>query len=204
MLEYWRKFCLWVFSVSLLPSQNQLILFLLLSCRELFYSTCKQQLRDLKFDLSHMDSKTLAKLFALIAQVENGDYSPDSLPNYSSFFPCEKWSADFEQSVESAHLELERMSADKARIEILHILSDRLEYGVETFYVNSATAKNTSLILICRYDGLRIYKRETMASKKKAAKGKKLEENSESEVVFKDLVVVEKKPVKSQAQLLQL
>eukprot|EP00795_Rhopilema_esculentum_P005411 gene5411-577_t len=171
--------------------------------RDLFYFTCRQQLRDVKYDFTNVDSKTFAKLFSLIAQVEHGEYNPNCLPEYSSFFPCEKWCADFQQLVESSHLELEKITADEAKIEILHILSNRLEYGVETFHVNSATAKNTSLVLLCRHDGLRIYRKEA-AGKKKTHKKKSEDEGNDSEVVLKENTVVDKKQPKSQVQLLQL
>ena len=166
--------------------------------RDLLYLTCRQQLKELKFDFTYLDTKVLAKLFALIAQVEHGEYNPDRLPNYSSFFPCETWSPDFEQLIESTHLSLERKTADQARIEVLHILSDRLEYGVESFHVTSATAKNTSLILVCRHDGLRIYRKE---QGKETKMQKKNGEDRDSEVVFKE--VSERKCLgKTQCQLL--
>ena len=169
--------------------------------RDLFYLTCRQQLKEHKFDFTYLDIKTLAKLFALIAQVECGDYDPDALPNYSSFFPCETWSADFEQLVESSHLSLEKLTTNQAKIDVLHILADRLEYGVESFHVNSATAKNTSLILVCRYDGLRIYRKDQKDKKNGGKAPKSPGDNGESEVVFKE--ITEKKPgPKIQSQIL--
>lgn len=163
--------------------------------------TCRQHLKDLKFDLTYWDSKILAKLLALIAQIEHGDYNPDCLPNYSSFFQCETWSSEFEHLVETTHLSLERSSADQARIEVLHILADRLEYGVESFHVTSATAKNTNLVLVCRYDGLRIYRKEQSNKSKPNKTPKNNGDNSASEIVFKE--ETEKKPTgKMQSQVL--
>ena len=146
----------------------------------------------------------MAKIFALIAQVEFGDYDAESLPEYSKFFPCESWSVDFQQHVESIHLSLEKTTTDQAKIDLLHILSERLEYGVESFQVNSATAKNTSLILICRYDGLRIYRKEQKDRTKVEKAQVKGKDIGESEVVFRE-VAEKKNGGKSQSQaLLQL
>ena len=147
----------------------------------------------------------LAKLFSFIAQADYGDYDPDSLPDYSKFFPCESWSADFQQHVESLHLALEKTTAEQAKIDVLHILADRLEYGVESFHVNSATAKNTGLILVCRYDGLRIYRKEQKCKTKIDKPQNKANANGESEVVFKEVVGDEKSGGKAHSQsLLQL
>jgi len=156
--------------------------------RDLFYHSCRLQLKNQKFDFTHLDSECLAKIFASIAQAECGDYDPESLPDYSTFFPCETWGADFQQQVESLHMSFEKKTAEQAKIDVLHILAERLEYGVESFHVNSATARNTRLILVCRYDGLRIYRKEQSKIEKPQRKSN---ENGESEVILKE--VAEKK-----------
>ncbi len=149
-----------------------------------------------------MDDETLAKLYSYVAQAETGEYSPESVPDYSALFPCGKWNTELEQSIESFHLDLDRMPQEESRIQVLHILSNVLEYGVETFHVNSATAKNTKLRLVCRSDGLRIYRDDTSLKKKKKTGEKQKEGSRESEVVFIDKCteVSEKK----ESQLIQL
>eukprot|EP00794_Sanderia_malayensis_P012949 gene12949-14281_t len=161
--------------------------------RNMFYLSCREDLIKSKYNLSKLDDQALAKLYSYVAQIENGEYNPEALTDYSKLFPCRKWSSEFEHSIESAHLDLEGMTADEARVQVLHTLSNLLEYGVETFNVNSATARNTKLILVCRFDGLRIFKEETtpparVGGKKKSKYEDKVKENNdpENEVVFLD------------------
>ena len=173
----------------------------------MFYLAVRKQLSEGTYDLHSLDIKELARLYALTGHIEFGQFIPDSLPEYSTFFPCyEHWSDELERLVEEAHIDLGSMSSPQAKVEVLHILSARPEYGVETFNVYSASGKNIPIILSVRQDGLRVYKTDDMKDHDKAKNLKKKNRKSNQnnlEVVLTERGNKEKPPTKD-SNLLQL
>ncbi|XP_057312348.1 E3 ubiquitin-protein ligase MYLIP-like [Hydractinia symbiolongicarpus] len=127
--------------------------------RDLYYSTLLNHIHNGKIDISKnkICNDIFAKLIALIAQVDYGDFNADSLPDYSTIIPSDvAWSREFQQLVETNHLKLDMMTTSEAKIEFLKLLGEFTDYGVEFFQVQSVSDKPQELTLGVRHDGLRI------------------------------------------------
>lgn len=125
----------------------------------MYYSTLLNHIHNGKIDISKnkICNDIFAKLIALIAQVDYGDFNADSLPDYSTIIPSDvAWSREFQQLVETNHLKLDMMTTSEAKIEFLKLLGEFTDYGVEFFQVQSVSDKPQELTLGVRHDGLRI------------------------------------------------
>lgn len=85
-----------------------------------------------------LQTRTIARICALIAQVETGDFSQDGVSKYSTYVPmslCRLYArtSDLHKDATSEHLKLVRTNSSEAKIELLHLLSNVPGYGVEVF-----------------------------------------------------------------------
>ena len=124
--------------------------------------TLKRYIAEGKLDLSMLQTRTVARICAHIAQIECGDFSQDGLSRYSTYVPlslCRLYarSSDLSKDCASEHLKLAGTNISEAKIELLHILSNVPGYGVEIFRGKVLEDKDVKRLEISvGNDGLRV------------------------------------------------
>jgi len=126
--------------------------------RDLYYATLVQHIENKKIDIFKISLLDLAKIIALKAQIEFGDFNAEALPDYSQLISTQRaWSQEIQELVETEHLKLDMITSSEAKIEFIKMASECPDYGIESFKVQSACEKLDDLCLNVRHDGLRIY-----------------------------------------------
>jgi len=131
--------------------------------RHQFYLTLKSYIASGKLDLSNSQTKTIARICALTAQIETGDFIPEKPPQFSSYIPKSLYvhyskTSDLQKDAAAEHTQLIHTSANEAKVEYLHLLSNVHGYGVDIFKGKMTREKNTKKVEICvGNDGVKVY-----------------------------------------------
>lgn len=129
--------------------------------RDLYYASIIQQILSKKIDINKVNDEDYTKLVALKAQIQNGGFNSEYVPDYSTLLPTTReWSRSLEEKVETEHLNLDTTTASEGKIEFIKIVSTFSDYGVETFNVQSLCETGDKMTLYVCQDGLRVYKRQ--------------------------------------------
>lgn len=107
--------------------------------RHQYYLTLKNFISEGKLDLSSLQVKTIARLCALISQIECGNFSQERVAKYSSYLPLSIYNeyaktSDLQKDVAIEHARLMNCSASESKIEFLHIACGIQGYGIEIFH----------------------------------------------------------------------
>lgn len=113
-------------------------MFLLLRSHQ-YYLTLKNFISEGKLDLSSLQVKTIARLCALISQIECGNFTQERVAKYSSYLPLSIYNeyaktSDLQKDVAIEHARLMNCSASESKIEFLHIACGIQGYGIEIFH----------------------------------------------------------------------
>ncbi|KXJ26059.1 E3 ubiquitin-protein ligase MYLIP [Exaiptasia diaphana] len=131
--------------------------------RHQFYLTLKSYIASGKLDLSNSQTKTIARICALIAQIDTGDFIPEKPPQYSMYIPKSLYvfyskTSDLQKDAAAEHTQLIHTSANEAKIEYLHLLSTVPGYGVDVFKGKMSREKCTKKVEICvGNEGVRVF-----------------------------------------------
>lgn len=131
--------------------------------RHQYYLTLKNYIHDSKLDLSALQTKTVARICALIAQIEYGDYNQERLSRYSVYLPsdiCNLYSntSDLQKDAAAEHSKLLNSSTSEVKIEFLNTMSNVPGYGIELFRGKTNEDKEAKRVEICvGSDGVRVY-----------------------------------------------
>ena len=141
--------------------------FVFVYSRHQYYLTLKSFIQDSKLDLSALQTKTVARICALIAQIECGNYSPERMCKYSSYLPshiCALYAttSDLHKDSAAEHSKLLNSSPSEVKVEFLNSLCNVPGYGVEIFRAKMADEKNfAKKVDICvAADGVRVFSNE--------------------------------------------
>ncbi|XP_068710740.1 E3 ubiquitin-protein ligase MYLIP-like [Montipora capricornis] len=131
--------------------------------RHQYYLTLKNFVSEEKLDLSSLQMKTIARLCALISQIENGDYSQERVPEYFSYIPmsvCNEYAktSDLQKDAAIEHAKLVNSSASESKIEFLHVTCGIQGYGIEVFHGRLNDDKTLKKVdIYVGSDGIRVF-----------------------------------------------
>lgn len=134
-----------------------------LSFSHQYYLSLRNFISEGKLDLSSLQIKTIARLCALIAHIECGDFSQERVPKYSSYIPMSVHnvyakSSDLQKDAAIEHAKLLNSPVSESKIEFLHIACCIQGYGIEVFHGRLSNDKMVKKVdIYVGSDGIRIF-----------------------------------------------
>lgn len=113
--------------------------------------------------MSSLQMKTIARLCALIAHIECGDFTQERVPKYSSYIPmsvCNVYAktSDLQKDAAIEHAKLVSSPVNESKIEFLHIACGIQGYGIEVFHGRLSDDKTLKKVdIYVGSDGIRVF-----------------------------------------------
>lgn len=110
-----------------------------------------------------MQTKTTARLCALVAHIECGDFTQERVPKYSSYIPMSVYNvyaktSDLQKDAAIEHSKLVGVLASEAKVEFLHIVCGIQGYGIELFHGRLNDDKTLKKVdIYVGNDGIRVF-----------------------------------------------
>lgn len=107
--------------------------------------------------------KTIARLCALIAHIECGDFTQERVPKYSSYIPLSVYNmyaktSDLQKDAAIEHVKLVSTPFSESKVEFLHIACGIQGYGVEVFHGRLSDEKTLKKVdIYVGNDGIRVF-----------------------------------------------
>lgn len=131
--------------------------------RHQYYLTLKNFIKEGRLDLSSLQTKTIARLCALLAHIECGDFTPERTPKYSCYIPLSVYNvyaktSDLQKDAASEHAKLVNSPISESKIEFLHISGGIPGYGIEVFHGRLSDDKMLKKVdIYVGSDGIRVF-----------------------------------------------
>lgn len=113
--------------------------------------------------MSSVQTKTIARLCALVAHIESGDFSQERVAKYSSYIPISVYNdyaktSNLQKDAAIEHSKLVGVPVSESKIEFLHIACSIHGYGIELFHGRLSDDKTLKKVEIhVGNDGIRVF-----------------------------------------------
>lgn len=131
--------------------------------RHQYYLTLKNFINEGKLDLSSVQTKSIARLCALVAHIESGDFSQERVAKYSSYIPISVYNvysktSNLQKDAAIEHGKLVGVPVSESKIEFLHMACSIQGYGIELFHGRLSDYKTLKKVDIhVGSDGIRVF-----------------------------------------------
>lgn len=131
--------------------------------RHQYYLTLKSFVGEGKLELLSAQTKTIARLCALVAHIECGEFSQERVPKYSSYIPMSVYNvyaktSDLQKDAAIEHSKLVGVPVCESKVEFLHIVCSIQGYGIELFHGRLSDDKALKKVdIYVGNDGIRVF-----------------------------------------------
>lgn len=131
--------------------------------RHQYYLTLKNFIKEGRLDLSSLQTKIIARLCALLAHIECGDFTQERTPKYSCYIPLSVYNvyaktSDLQKDAAIEHAKLVNSPISESKIEFLHITGGIPGYGIEVFHGRLSDDKMLKKVdIYVGSDGIRVF-----------------------------------------------